>query len=610
MSKRSKIFMSAIVLLLIIGGAGFYINLKVYDFYTPVSKWFQTAIFPRIVAKTIESGDSAKTGDAEKPREDSEAQKASESKESAKQDNSAESADPNKPAVADKESKTPDANQPAEPNKPADPNEPVKKPAEPNEPPGDPNNPMEKLNLKEVEMKDIIAKLAEWTDKVIITSDEVMKQKITIYSAKQLPRSEALSIIYAALRAKGFVAEETSPNMITLKPIKEAILGAVPTIPAGRPLASIANKNQVVQYFFQLDNYSATRMSNVILAMIGEHGYVSADEDAGTLLIIDTVENLIRFERVIAQFDVPEAEPLAEEVFHIQYGDPAEIVQILQMLLSNEGGGRGSSRTRGGSSNRGGGGGSSSRGGGGGDSSSRGGGGGGSSSRGGGGGSSGGGGPSSPSTSSGSARSVMLGSTDTPIILVPEPKRKWIIARASPEDIKQIGEWIKKLDTKEPVISEYETIRVDYADVREVASRLNQALQNMPGTELRTSVLIQPLEQARQIVVYGRKDIREMVKKLVMEIDVPSGDFETRVFTLKHADPDQIKENLEGLYEQTSGSQYSYGRGRYSSRSIDPKDTVKIVSFPTMQQVTVIASPENILKSGTCRLMSKRPSPE
>ncbi|MBN1806320.1 MAG: M48 family metalloprotease [Sedimentisphaerales bacterium] len=34
-----------------------------------------------------------------------------------------------------------------------------------------------------------------------------------------------------------------------------------------------------------------------------------------------------------------------------------------------------------------------------------------------------------------------------PIVLIPEPKRKWIIAKASDENIKQIGQWIEKLDT-------------------------------------------------------------------------------------------------------------------------------------------------------------------
>ncbi|MDT8303018.1 MAG: M56 family metallopeptidase [Sedimentisphaerales bacterium] len=43
-------------------------------------------------------------------------------------------------------------------------------------------------------------------------------------------------------------------------------------------------------------------------------------------------------------------------------------------------------------------------------------------------------------------------SNNGPILLVPEPKRKWIIAKASPENINQIGQWIKKLDTNKSTI--------------------------------------------------------------------------------------------------------------------------------------------------------------
>ena len=460
-----------------------------------------------------------------------------------------------------------------EPNEPSEPNKPVEadKPGEPNEPnePIDPNNQLEALNLKDVEMKDIIKKLADWTGKVIIPTDEAMKQKITIYSPKELPRSEALSHIYSALYAKGFIAEH-SDGVIYLKPITEAKLGSVPTIPADQPLATIENRNQVVQKFFKLKSYSPTQMGDIIMPLVGEYGYVSVDENTGSLLVIETVENLMRFERIIAQFDVPGAEQTMEKIFVVRYGDPAEIVQLLRKLLGQET----TSRVRGGSRRR--------------------------------------GAPSAPSrpspTAAGGpsktdkakadqeAASVVIGSTQIPIVLIPEPKRKWIIARASAEDIKQIGEWIEKLDREEPAQLESETVSIDYVDVREVANQLNQALQEMPGTELRTSVLVQPLIQARQILIFGRTEIREMVKKLIEEIDVPSGDFETRVFKLEYADPDEIKENLEGLYEKQAGRYSSYGMGRYSYRNVEAKDTVKVISFPMMQQVTVIASPENMIK--------------
>ncbi|GAH87547.1 unnamed protein product, partial [marine sediment metagenome] len=63
--------------------------------------------------------------------------------------------------------------------------------------------------------------------------------------------------------------------------------------------------------------------------------------------------------------------------------------------------------------------------------------------------------PSSSSSSkskSGAATSVTVGTSRTPAVLIAEPKYNWIIAKATPEDLKQIGEWIEKLDRAVPTL--------------------------------------------------------------------------------------------------------------------------------------------------------------
>jgi type II secretion system protein D len=630
----------------------------------------------------------------------------------------------------------------------------------------EPNEPMEIINLKNVEMKVIIEKLARWTGKVIIPTDESLKQKITIYSPEKLPRSKALAMIYSALRIKGYIAEQTD-GTIFLKPITEAKLGEVPTISEDYPLAMVENKDQVVQKFFKLENYSPSQMGQIILPLVGEYGYVSADESTGSLFVIDTVKSLMRISMIIKQFDVVEVEEILTEIFEIQHGDPTAMVELLQTLLgdgsslSSPGRGRGPF-SRGGPPS------SSSR------SKSSGGtaqtvtvgtgrrpallipqptynwiivkataedikkigewiekldravptvyvdeplsaienknqvvqkffklenyspsqmsqivgpllsdtgyvsadettgnlvvidtvdklmriemiigefdvpeaeqtvtdifeirngdpseivqllrmlisGEAGTSSRSTGRSSSYGrssygrssygrssysnrGYSSSSRNRSGSSQSVLIGPSDQPVVLIPEPQRKWIIARASAEDMKMIGKWIERLDQEEPVTSEHETVPITYADVEETAERLNEAMQQMPGSELTASVLIQPLAQARQIVIYGREDMRTMVKKLIKEIDIPTGLFKTEHFNLKYADPDQIKEKIEELYEAStvgSGSRYTYvfnyGSSRGGSSAMSP-DTVRVISYPTLKQVTIIASAENMTK--------------
>ena len=288
---------------------------------------------------------------------------------------------------------------------------------------GSSNEVSEALNLKDVEMRFIIEKIAEWTGKVVIPTDEVMKQKLTIYSPGTLSRSEALEHIYAALRLKGFIAEHAD-RTIYLRPIGDARIGVVPTIGPEQSLAAIENKEQIVQKFFKLTNASASQMVQIVQPLIGEYGHISADDSASSLLVIDTVASLMRIETVISQFDVAESRQVQTEIFEIRHREPEEVVQLLQILLArNVGPGSGVSVARaaaGGGGRRGG--------------------------RGGG------------QAGAGAATSIIAGAGRTPILLVPESRFNWIIAKASPEDMNDITRWIDRLDRSVPTVTAAESL--------------------------------------------------------------------------------------------------------------------------------------------------------
>jgi general secretion pathway protein D len=542
--QRSKI---AIAVLILVAGAGivWWVGLRDAVSYLPGAEQEAAAQSRRGGRSGPDANARAESRRAEPnaPREAS----------SPGEPNQAKSAEPNQPAAgqaAGQEGK-------AEPNAPSQPGQPPESAVV-----GDPNNPLEAVNLKDVEMKNIIEKIAQWTGKTVIPHDDAMKLKITIYAPDKQPRNKALAKIYNALRMKGIIVEEAG-DTIFLKPIAQAKLGTVPTVQADEPLAAFENKDQIVQKFFKLTTYSPASMAGLVQPLVGEYGFVSADESTRSLLVIDTVANLMRIEQIIREFDVPEAEQTISRVFEIKHGDPAEMVQLLRILLGvtelrSGGSGYGRPRDRGGPPRP----------------------------------------PERPRQESGSGTAVsfVIGRTQGPVILIPETRRKWIIARASPEDIKQIEEWIKKLDVAEPVESQYEVVPLTYANADEVSRSVEESLREMPGMELMPSVIVQPAQG--QVLVFGRPDLRDMVKKLIAEMDMPMGKFDTKDFELQHADSEQIKTNIDNLYGEGMDSFSRYGgyypyRG-YTRRS--PSDVVKVISYSAVNKVTVIASPENMKK--------------
>ncbi|MHC4352271.1 MAG: secretin N-terminal domain-containing protein [Planctomycetota bacterium] len=282
------------------------------------------------------------------------------------------------------------------------------------------------------------------------------------------------------------------------------------------------NKEALVQRSYRLKNYSPAKMSRIVEPLLSDFGHQSSDEETSTLLIIDTVERLTRIEKIIERLDVPDAERFVTKIFQIYHGDPSDIVRTLVHLLRDPWDRR-------------------------------------------------------PSTHAPGLAASVTGPSGQPVVLIPEQTRKWIIVKASAADMKRIAEWIEKLDKTEKVEREYETVVLKYANAGEMADRLNEVIRQMQDTELQQGVLIQPLTQAKHIMIFGRKDQREKVKKLIAAIDGPSGALETRAFELKYADPDRIKKNIEAIYEHRA-------------------DKVRMIAYPTMHQVTVIASPENMLK--------------
>lgn len=137
--------------------------------------------------------------------------------------------------------------------------------------------PWEAVNLKDVEMKFIVQKIADWTGKVVIPADEIMKEKTTIYAPGRLPRREVLEQIYGALRIKGYAAEHMDKTIYP-RPISDARTGRVPTIPPDQPLAAIENKEQIVRKFSRLANYIPGQMAQIVQPPVGEYSHIRADE--------------------------------------------------------------------------------------------------------------------------------------------------------------------------------------------------------------------------------------------------------------------------------------------------------------------------------------------
>ncbi|MHC4537020.1 MAG: secretin N-terminal domain-containing protein, partial [Planctomycetota bacterium] len=219
------------------------------------------------------------------------------------------------------------------------------------------------------------------------------KQTVQIFKLQHHDISQMARIIQPLITKTGHISTDEKTNSLLISDTAENLKRIEKIIAA----FDVLQADKTVQKFFKLKYYSPSQMGKIILPLVSEYGHVSADERTNSLLVIDTVENLKRIELIITEYDVPKVkvDETVTEIFEIRNGDPVEIVEILKKLINGQ--------------------------------------------------------PDTASVIKPDTASV-IESSNGPILLIPEPKRKWIIAKASPENITQIGQWIKKLDISKSTI--------------------------------------------------------------------------------------------------------------------------------------------------------------
>jgi type II secretory pathway component GspD/PulD (secretin) len=215
-------------------------------------------------------------------------------------------------------------------------------------------------------------------------------------------------------------------------------------------------------------------------------------------------------------------------------------------------------------------------------------------------------------TSSTSSSAIVGADSESSVVMVPVPERKWIIVRAPAELMKQIETWIDTFSAPgEAFSTEYDTVTLRYVDATNVADSIMSYLQDVyNNTGVSQGAYVQALTETRQLLIFGKKEIRDLIKKLISELDLPAGMFEREHIQIRFADPEDIKTKIDEYFNylgQSGGSGSSSTSSSATRTSLTTSRTtsgastlsanyVSIVVFPSLREITVIASKENMEK--------------
>ncbi|MBL8763659.1 MAG: hypothetical protein JNM07_05270 [Phycisphaerae bacterium] len=200
------------------------------------------------------------------------------------------------------------------------------------------------LAFKGVTVEQLIPFIVEATGKVVIPQQDVLNRKITVVNDQQVPRNQALDLVFLALQQSAVGVTETATT-ITLRDLAEVDRQDVPVIGPDESVLQRQDQGTLAEKVFALKHSSAENYQNVLKDAIPKFAKMTVDKESNQIAIMGNIALLQRLERLITSLDAPSVDALTSATFKLKYADAAQVLENIRQLYSTEQG-RGPARRR------------------------------------------------------------------------------------------------------------------------------------------------------------------------------------------------------------------------------------------------------------------------
>ncbi|MCB0309096.1 MAG: type II secretion system secretin GspD [Bdellovibrionales bacterium] len=197
------------------------------------------------------------------------------------------------------------------------------------------------LDFHDVEIKDVILAIAEITGKNFIV-DEKVRGKLSIISSTPVGIEDAYQVFLTALQTKGFTTEEVG-SVTKIISIDDANRSGVP--PIGPEGEIPGNSGQIITKILPLKFIDANQIQQALRYMVSRAGSIVGYGPTNSLIITDSVSNILRLEKIISKLDKQTFEN-SVEVIPIKHAQADDVAQKLLTIFEEEQNKAGKSRTR------------------------------------------------------------------------------------------------------------------------------------------------------------------------------------------------------------------------------------------------------------------------
>ncbi|MEX2219381.1 MAG: secretin N-terminal domain-containing protein [Phycisphaerales bacterium] len=199
--------------------------------------------------------------------------------------------------------------------------------------------PPTKLAFNRVTVEQLIPFLVEATGKVIMPQQDVMSMRITILNDREIPRNKALDLVILALQQNGIAVIERE-DTVALRSLAELTRGDVPVIGSEESVLQREDEGTIVEKVFRLRNSNAKAYGDFLKNTVPDYAKITVDEDSNQIAVMGNIALLKRLEVLIGELDRMPDNAVKTETFRLRYADAEKVVQNIQDLFSPDGTGR------------------------------------------------------------------------------------------------------------------------------------------------------------------------------------------------------------------------------------------------------------------------------
>lgn len=196
------------------------------------------------------------------------------------------------------------------------------------------NGKMTTLAFDNVTIERMIPFIVEATGKVVLPRAEILNRRVTVINDREIPQSYAVDLVFFALQQEGIGVVETE-DLIILRDIAEIDRQDVPVIGPDETTLGRTDFGSIAEKVYRLNNATAENLEDVLVDAVPEYATIAFDSESNQIVVRGNISLLQRMERLITSLDRPSSDSLQTATFRLRFADAEQIADNIRELYED-----------------------------------------------------------------------------------------------------------------------------------------------------------------------------------------------------------------------------------------------------------------------------------